>query len=422
MKAKFRKYLAYAIGEILLVVFGILIALQIDNWNTERIENATMISYLESIARNVQADVAEVEGLYAQRVDTLLDVIRTQTSITGRRTFNVDMVTLFHTSLQEASAAMIFTADVSGYDALKNSGVLDRLQGRDIERVLSEYYDTTAQIAHLEQGFNARLQEFALRFLLERRQNTSLPPYVFRIPSAMSPEAFEAAQPAIEAVINSALSRIIMEQYFNAVQILRQYQRLIDLGNLYTDMVSSGATEFDDQSNARMMAVFDPKSRAAGPIVIADGRIAAHNYMLQIVEADYSRVLGVDIVVPGEESLGVNYPGGAAWASVFFLTILTSETGRPYLDFSAYDRLELDLKHVSGGDVINVMVKDFDDPDDESPPTVALAISDEWQTYSIDLSDFDAVDFARLHSVLGFVFQREPQSFLLRNARFVSSR
>jgi hypothetical protein len=33
---KFGKYLLYAVGEILLVVIGILIALQVDNWNEER--------------------------------------------------------------------------------------------------------------------------------------------------------------------------------------------------------------------------------------------------------------------------------------------------------------------------------------------------------------------------------------------------
>jgi hypothetical protein len=33
---KFSKYLLYAVGEILLVVIGILVALQIDNWNEER--------------------------------------------------------------------------------------------------------------------------------------------------------------------------------------------------------------------------------------------------------------------------------------------------------------------------------------------------------------------------------------------------
>ena len=34
------KYLLYALGEILLVVIGILIALQIDNWNREKQERA----------------------------------------------------------------------------------------------------------------------------------------------------------------------------------------------------------------------------------------------------------------------------------------------------------------------------------------------------------------------------------------------
>lgn len=39
MENKTSKYFKYAIGEIVLVVIGILIALQINNWNTQRIEN-----------------------------------------------------------------------------------------------------------------------------------------------------------------------------------------------------------------------------------------------------------------------------------------------------------------------------------------------------------------------------------------------
>lgn len=35
-ESKFRKYLIYAIGEIILVVIGILIALQVSNWNQQR--------------------------------------------------------------------------------------------------------------------------------------------------------------------------------------------------------------------------------------------------------------------------------------------------------------------------------------------------------------------------------------------------
>ena len=39
MEKKTSKYFKYAIGEIVLVVIGILIALQINNWNEQEKEN-----------------------------------------------------------------------------------------------------------------------------------------------------------------------------------------------------------------------------------------------------------------------------------------------------------------------------------------------------------------------------------------------
>jgi len=52
-KNKTGKYLKYAIGEIVLVVIGILIALQINNWNEERkaklSENATLRNFVQDL-------------------------------------------------------------------------------------------------------------------------------------------------------------------------------------------------------------------------------------------------------------------------------------------------------------------------------------------------------------------------------------
>src|SRR6056297_3306833 len=45
---KIRTYLLYAIGEILLVVIGILIALQVNNWNEQRSREAKEIEILET--------------------------------------------------------------------------------------------------------------------------------------------------------------------------------------------------------------------------------------------------------------------------------------------------------------------------------------------------------------------------------------
>ena len=55
---KFRKYLVYAIGEILLVVIGILIALQVNNWNEYNKERILEIEILEEIRENLLKDLA----------------------------------------------------------------------------------------------------------------------------------------------------------------------------------------------------------------------------------------------------------------------------------------------------------------------------------------------------------------------------
>ena len=59
---KFSKYLIYAIGEIILVVIGILIALQINNANENRKKRQVELSYLERLA----IDLRENENLWSE--------------------------------------------------------------------------------------------------------------------------------------------------------------------------------------------------------------------------------------------------------------------------------------------------------------------------------------------------------------------
>jgi hypothetical protein len=54
------KYLKYAVGEIILVVIGILIAIQIDNWNEKRLKQEQLISVYERILTDIDNDVQEL--------------------------------------------------------------------------------------------------------------------------------------------------------------------------------------------------------------------------------------------------------------------------------------------------------------------------------------------------------------------------
>ena len=57
---KFSKYLLYAIGEIVLVVIGILVALQINQWNTNTKNNSLEKIYLQRLKADVNWNIEEL--------------------------------------------------------------------------------------------------------------------------------------------------------------------------------------------------------------------------------------------------------------------------------------------------------------------------------------------------------------------------
>jgi len=58
MENKTSKYFKYAIGEIILVVIGILIALSINNWNQERLSKKMEHNYINRLIEDLVADTA----------------------------------------------------------------------------------------------------------------------------------------------------------------------------------------------------------------------------------------------------------------------------------------------------------------------------------------------------------------------------
>ncbi|PWN07295.1 DUF6090 family protein [Rhodohalobacter mucosus] len=64
---KVRTYMLYAVGEILLVVIGILIALQVNNWNEERLRLADEREVLQNVKTDFQDAIQELSYLNSLR-------------------------------------------------------------------------------------------------------------------------------------------------------------------------------------------------------------------------------------------------------------------------------------------------------------------------------------------------------------------
>jgi hypothetical protein len=104
-------------------------------------------------------------------------------------------------------------------------------------------------------------------------------------------------------------------------------------------------------------------------------------------------------------SLIMQYPGGQAAFGAVFITVGQSipPGNRPGQDLSAYQTLNLEMRG-DPGTVVNVGIKDSTQADDGSETQIPIAVSAEYQTYSIPLSKFVGVNLKSVYVVTEWVF------------------
>jgi len=63
MENKIGKYFKYDIGEISLVVLGILIALQLNSWKEENTEKKLVKQYISSLIEDLKSDTTSIRRI-----------------------------------------------------------------------------------------------------------------------------------------------------------------------------------------------------------------------------------------------------------------------------------------------------------------------------------------------------------------------
>jgi hypothetical protein len=153
---KISKYLIYAIGEIVLVVIGILIALQLNNYNDYKKERKEEIRMLRSFSKDLSNDVVQLEAIIEREsfvkncIDSVFSILNFPDE-TG--------VSEFLELSKKVLSFRSFVINNSTFEESVASGKIEYVQNDSVRQAIFDYYKVIS--ANLSgAAFSKNQQEF----------------------------------------------------------------------------------------------------------------------------------------------------------------------------------------------------------------------------------------------------------------------
>lgn len=157
-EGKTAKYLKYAIGEIFLVIIGILLALQINNWNSERIERKTFKSNLQFAIEDLVQDKTDLIRLTNERkrvldkADFILKAIKQQKDLSAYEIFENSEIMIWKS----------FEMNSNGFERVLSSSIYETIEFQTIREKIKKYQSNYQRIKSLEKKLNESIEEMEI--------------------------------------------------------------------------------------------------------------------------------------------------------------------------------------------------------------------------------------------------------------------
>tara|TARA_R110001632_G_scaffold18408_5_gene57062 strand:- start:4075 stop:4848 length:774 start_codon:yes stop_codon:yes gene_type:complete len=133
------RYFKYAIGEIVLVVIGILIALQINNWNQIRIEKEQEKEILQSLQLDFRADINEINNQLVYKKEMIVGFINCLEILTNdKKATKEEFMDSFRTILQVGGV----TLNATTFNNLQTTGEIRLIRNKKLSEKIVTYYNT----------------------------------------------------------------------------------------------------------------------------------------------------------------------------------------------------------------------------------------------------------------------------------------
>lgn len=133
---RFRKYLIYALGEIALVMIGILLAIQVNNWNEKRTTARKNIEILKEIKRNVEFNIQHADTEIQREKGVIQSINIVLESLEQEKVYHDSLDYHFLNSVLWSES----TWKSSGHETLKAYGV-DKLKSVEVKEAILDLYE-----------------------------------------------------------------------------------------------------------------------------------------------------------------------------------------------------------------------------------------------------------------------------------------
>ena len=134
---KFFQYSRYAIGEILLVVIGILIALQIDNWNENRKDRSLYLNYLVRLRSDFE-NLRQTTDFHGKWADELVDLAEYQADYLNGNLTTLDTLKLA-ISIEYTSSVNRYNINLPTASELSSTGRLTIIENDTLKNSLNNW-------------------------------------------------------------------------------------------------------------------------------------------------------------------------------------------------------------------------------------------------------------------------------------------
>ena len=144
---KLSKYFLYAIGEIFLVVIGILIALQINNWNNQRLEDNKEMKTYQAILQQIEEDRLELIEKQAFNKIKMGELLKANEIIGSNNRIAIDTLAYLVMMMSQYSD---FLGNGNIYETLVNSGDIKLIKSTEVPARIKKLENTYIFINRLE--------------------------------------------------------------------------------------------------------------------------------------------------------------------------------------------------------------------------------------------------------------------------------